>query len=58
MNVLNFIRLVTFLVFISFVVVYFTMGFGWLGHILIWILLILTLIFRHYKIKEDKKHGW
>ncbi|QHW36579.1 hypothetical protein GZH82_03970 [Staphylococcus ursi] len=51
-------RLVILLVLISFIVVYFTLGFGWLGHILIWILLILSLSFQHYKNKEDKKHGW
>lgn len=58
MNVISFIRLVTLLVFISFIVVYFNIGFGWIGHILIWTLLILTLSFRHFKIKEEKKRGW
>ncbi|EGQ2930808.1 hypothetical protein EEO23_03100 [Staphylococcus pseudintermedius] len=54
MNVINFIRLVTFLVVISFIVVNFTMGFGWLGDILRGILLILTLIFDIIKLKKTK----
>ena len=52
----NLIRIIVLLLLIATIIVYFTIGFGWICQLLIIIMFILALSYTHFKAKDDKKN--
>ncbi len=51
----NLIRLIVLILLISAIVVYFTVGFGWICQILIILMFIVSLCYPHFKKEDESK---
>ncbi|GGI29959.1 Uncharacterised protein [Staphylococcus chromogenes] len=51
----NLIRIIVLLLLIATIIVYFTIGFGWICQLLIVVMFILSLSYPRFKAKDDKK---
>lgn len=52
----NLIRIIVLLLLITTIIVYFTIGFGWICQLLIVIMFLLSLSYPHFKAKDDKRN--